>query len=396
MRPVHGSEAEVHPQARSTARVRRDSWRYLAFTNIRELKGELGLDQHRNGTGSGSQLSEHQARHRFNGRKFLQDAESALRERSSPRKWWNGELQEATFVSVHHAAAEAVYVLDDARIHARLPMMVQFGEQQLGANDDRVVAVRHLAAGRRRTLHVDRHLHPRYDCHDRALIAELVHDAYAASDTNYATTRAYRNRVIRLTFIAAAVVVAVLVAAGAWSWTLEPIGVVAPNGDKVLWVDTVPATGAVVFLGVALMGAVGGFLSGIGAVATTRGTRNPFSLPYYQMLLKLPVGALSAVVGVLVLQVGFVPGVLPATTMLGLLVWAVAFGAAQQAITRLVDHRVQNLVGNGAPTDEDDDQPAGTGSTQPQKQKPTASARRAQSAAVTAQPNGAGPARSAR
>jgi hypothetical protein len=89
----------------------------------------------------------------------------------------------------------------------------------------------------------------------------------------------------------------------------------------------------------------------------TGGTRNPFSLSWWQARLKLPPGALTAIVGVFALQSRAFPAV-PATGWTELLMWAVAFGAAQQAITRFVDSRVRGLVGD-APGEDDGDPAVG-------------------------------------
>jgi hypothetical protein len=73
--------------------------------------------------------------------------------------------------------------------------------------------------------------------------------------------------------------------------------------------------------------------------------RNPFSLPFFQLLLKLAMGPLFAIVGVLILQSGLVKDLQPAKDLEGLLVWATLFGAAQQSVTRFIDKRVNGLLG---------------------------------------------------
>jgi hypothetical protein len=73
--------------------------------------------------------------------------------------------------------------------------------------------------------------------------------------------------------------------------------------------------------------------------------RNPFSLPFFQLLLKLAMGPLFAIVGVLILQSGLINGLQPAKDLGGLLVWATLFGATQQSVTRFIDKRVIGLLG---------------------------------------------------
>ena len=182
-------------------------------------------------------------------------------------------------------------------------------------------------------------------------MAAMVRDAYAHSDEKYAATRGMRNRILMLTGAALAVLGLVIAAAAVWHWRLTPTTTVAVNGTVARWSEQPEPVGAAAFLAVSLLGCLGAFLSGIRSVSRTGGTRNPFSLSWWQTWLKLPVGALSAIVGVFALQSRAFPAV-PATSWTELLMWAVAFGAAQQAITRFVDMRVRGLVGDG-PAGED-------------------------------------------
>jgi hypothetical protein len=100
-----------------------------------------------------------------------------------------------------------------------------------------------------------------------------------------------------------------------------------------------------VVLLILLFGSVGALVTAIPPVARANGVRNPFSLPLFQLLLKLAMGPLFAIVGVLVLQDGLVKGVNQAADLRGLLVWATLFGAAQQTVTRFIDQRVSGLLG---------------------------------------------------
>lgn len=351
-RIIEGTAGDSELQADGKL-LRRGSWRHLVLSQVHELEAELKLA--------------HQAPdvHLANAQGFLDDAKVALRARTTPTRWFNGTNHEAAFQALHHAAAESAYVLPDSMLAARLPMLITYGESELGVRDPRVDAARRLTRRHAHIIQLDGHglsLGHMFDIYDRAAVAEMVHDSYASADEKYAATRAYRNRILRLTGVALAVLAAVLVIAGLWGWTLEPRESTTTTGGPVQWKDTISATGSLAFLAVAVMGAVGGFLSGVRSVARTGGTRNPFALPFFQMLLKLPVGGLSAIVGALALQAGYFPGVLPTATFSGLLVWSVAFGAAQQGITRLVNRRVEGLIDSDESADEE---PDNTGSTPP-------------------------------
>src|SRR5439155_554788 len=86
--------------------------------------------------------------------------------------------------------------------------------------------------------------------------------------------------------------------------------------------------------------AEGVLVTAIPPVARANGVRNPFGLPLFQLLLKLAMGPLFAIVGVLILQARLINGLQQAQDLRGLLVWATLFGAAQQSVTRVIDQRV--------------------------------------------------------
>ncbi|MBO8189297.1 hypothetical protein [Streptomyces spirodelae] len=102
---------------------------------------------------------------------------------------------------------------------------------------------------------------------------------------------------------------------------------------------------------------VGLVAAGIAAAATIRrigGTAEPYNVPFSLALLKLPMGALTAVLGLLLMRGGFVPGLTALDSSAQIISWAVIFGYAQQIFTRLVDTQAQNVLaaasGSGAAT----------------------------------------------
>jgi hypothetical protein len=103
-----------------------------------------------------------------------------------------------------------------------------------------------------------------------------------------------------------------------------------------------------------LVGLIAAAVAGAVALRSIRGTSTPYSLPVALALLKLPTGALTAVLGLLLMRGEFVPGLSALDTSGQIIAWAVVFGYAQQLFTRLVDQRAQtvlNAVGGagGAP-----------------------------------------------
>jgi hypothetical protein len=61
-------------------------------------------------------------------------------------------------------------------------------------------------------------------------------------------------------------------------------------------------------------------------------------------LFKLPTGAVTAVVGLLLMRADFVPGLSALDTSAQILGWAVIFGIAQQLVTRFADSKAAGLL----------------------------------------------------
>jgi hypothetical protein len=98
-----------------------------------------------------------------------------------------------------------------------------------------------------------------------------------------------------------------------------------------------------------MVGAVAAAVTGSLTLRRMRGTSMPFSVPVSLTMLKLPTGALTAFVGLLLMRGGFVPGLTALDSTPQILAWAVIFGASQQVFTGLVDkqaHNVLDSVGN--------------------------------------------------
>ncbi|HEV7931943.1 MAG TPA: hypothetical protein VGP70_06415, partial [Actinomadura sp.] len=80
------------------------------------------------------------------------------------------------------------------------------------------------------------------------------------------------------------------------------------------------------------------------ALRKVRGTSTPYSLPAALALLKLPLGALTALLGLILMRGNFVPGLSALDDSAQIIGWAVVFGYAQQAFTQVVDRKAQDLL----------------------------------------------------
>jgi len=106
---------------------------------------------------------------------------------------------------------------------------------------------------------------------------------------------------------------------------------------------------------VEIVGLFAAVVAAAGGLRNARGTSTPYGLPVALALLKLPTGALTAVIGLLLMRGGFVPGLSALDSSAQIVAWAIVFGYAQQAVTHLIDNQARGLLddvgGHGAAGD---------------------------------------------
>jgi hypothetical protein len=82
------------------------------------------------------------------------------------------------------------------------------------------------------------------------------------------------------------------------------------------------------------------------ALRSIQGTSTPYSLPVALAVLKLPSGALTAVIGLLLMRGGFIPGLSALDSSAQIIAWAIVFGYAQQLLTRFLDQQANAVLEN--------------------------------------------------
>lgn len=95
---------------------------------------------------------------------------------------------------------------------------------------------------------------------------------------------------------------------------------------------------------VAFLGVLGAALSWAVFAGGLPARRTPYAVPLALSLMKLPLGALVAFFGILLIHGGFVPGLSRLDTQPQILVYAVFFGAAQQVVTKVMDKRASDVT----------------------------------------------------
>ncbi|MGH3786084.1 MAG: hypothetical protein ACRDRG_05910 [Pseudonocardiaceae bacterium] len=121
--------------------------------------------------------------------------------------------------------------------------------------------------------------------------------------------------------------------------TGQPSGAAGPHVDDVV-ARTVGRTDLLV---IELVGFIAAALAAAATIRSIRGSSDAYGLPVALALLKLPTGAITAFLGILLMSGEFFPG-LTLDTSAQIFAWAIVFGYAQQLFTRLVDQRAHAVL----------------------------------------------------
>jgi hypothetical protein len=95
---------------------------------------------------------------------------------------------------------------------------------------------------------------------------------------------------------------------------------------------------------VELIGLTAAAVAAAAAIRKIRGSSERYGVPLALAALKLPTGAVTAFLGLLLMRGQFVPGLSALDTSAQILAWALVFGYAQQLFTRLVDQQGQTVL----------------------------------------------------
>ncbi len=266
---------------------------------------------------------------------LIESAGSHNKDRTSLRRfmsWWHGELYEGSLQCLHEAEVLIVSLYEPcrARRHANSVLATV---RPLCPTDPRLKAVDDLLAAE-----------PPHDRELPAALAELLEAGYAVEEERAVRSRNFRNRLIRAGFILLVVLGAVLGAAYGVSGSVPVcekkacLGGHAPSGED---------TGLVMLLGM-----LGAALPMAGRLQRMGGSWNPYSLPFWQEMIKLPIGALTAVTGLLLVGTDWLPLLKDPTSWRQVAAYAVVFGVVQLALTHTIDTRAEKLLAADPDADE--------------------------------------------
>jgi hypothetical protein len=171
----------------------------------------------------------------------------------------------------------------------------------------------------------------------RWLLQKALEWSYCATDAQYARLRSFRNILSGVSFAVLCFVIG-----------LGIVGMVTPHSLGLCFSGTICPTGTSpaahdAFI-IELLGAAGGVLVAVLGISKMQGTSTPYGVPLGLALLKLPLGALTALLGLVLIHGQFVPGLTDLDSSGQILAYAIAFGVAQHAVTAMVDRRGQELL----------------------------------------------------
>jgi hypothetical protein len=268
--------------------------------------------------------------------------------------WWTGASVEAAYVNLHDAEIALSQILPNDEIEARIPEALARLQTMDVTDPRRRAAEAGLASG---GAQGDRR---------RAMFHNAVRIGFELTDRQHARVRNFRNIVLAATLVLLVLVIALCVVGArdpdAIPLCFSPQETTAAGGQKAAVKGSVetacpseevppgpgkqsrrlPAPGDVSL--VALLGLLGGALTTAIAMRKLQGSSTPYGIPIGLGLLKLPSGALSAIIGLLLIRGAFIPGLSQLDNQPQILAYAFIFGIAQHLVTRLVDRQAEDIL----------------------------------------------------
>jgi hypothetical protein len=269
------------------------------------------------------------------------------------RDVWFGGASDATYKHIHVAASLLAHISPVAELKSQAPYLAGKAQELLPGSPAKLEHIHSLISE-----------DPPDDY--RSAFARAREEVYDIADHRYSQLRRFRNNLLVAGFLISGIV-AILIVIGWRSPGAIALCFQSDSGVEV--VDSCPTSERVEprrptdvsgtvqsptsgagapsrddVLVVAVLGLVGGALSGALAVRRVGPTRTPYDVPLWNFLIKLPVGALTAIAGLVVVAGQIIPGLSALDSQAQILAYALFFGLAQQVLTRYVDNRAEQVL----------------------------------------------------
>jgi hypothetical protein len=327
------------------------SWREQALTRIAELENLTDVFATQPGLTEAARILAHRT-HRH-----LRTARDAAQGEPGRSVWkrlagaYAGSPLERTASNVDAAEADLLRLAPQSYLAGQIPSLLAHVRSHLPGDDPRAERVEALA--RRDTYE--------FSESERDSIVAAVRAASSAGRREIVQVRSFRS-ILWLTATLLTIAAAALAVLGYSQPSVLPLcfapqtqastKVVCPTAEQPVHgeasADDVmrDTAGRWDILTAEILGLIAAAVAAATALRTIRGTSTPYSLPVALALLKLPLGALTAVLGLLLMRGNFVPGLSALDTPGQVLAWAILFGYAQQVFTRFVDQQAHNVLDN--------------------------------------------------
>lgn len=321
------------------------AWREEALTKTQELRG---LADWLNGNGTppapgSALLAESITRHLDAAR----EAASGEDERGLVTKLVatvRGSGVARTLGNLDAVEVDLLRLASPEYIRGQLPSLQAHVNRFLAKDDPRRISVSKLVA------EFQRRRGP-IEPFERDMLLAAYHAASSQRQRELVRVRSFRNVILGAAFLLGLVAVGLGIL-GAARPDAMPL-CFEPEGTQVCPLGPNP-TSSDIWL-IEIVGLISASVAGAFTLRHIRGTSTPYSLPVALTLLKLPSGALTAVLGLLLMRGAFVPGLSALDSDAQIISWAIVFGYAQQLFTRLVDDQASTVLdqvgGRGAAGD---------------------------------------------
>lgn len=254
---------------------------------------------------------------------LLSDAGHASQAKVGVRKWWWGTEIERAWARLREVEERTVDLLPDAELPARATEALGCASLHLTGDDKRLKHLQGLLADPTHTNAAAL----------RPSIVGVLRASHENSGRANQEARYLRNRLILAS--GACLFFTALTLLAQWLFKDEHFLTLPGDAFKA-------SPWQYLFL-VMFFGSVGALFTAIPAMSNVPSDHSPFNLPLQQGLLKLVLGPLVAVVGLLILGAD-VLHVGSSNTLIGSLLLATVFGAGQHAVTRYVDQRANEIL----------------------------------------------------
>ena len=352
-------------------------WREGTLTRAKELESLCDWVCENNPRASCQAISEAVRRHIEAARQAAEAAEVR------PRKWFrNGPRIERAMSNLDAAEAQILNLAAPEYVLDQMPSLLRHVQCHLIPTDPRRQTLERIA----RELGVQDPDHTIGDVplgkkiaiveDERGKIVTAVRGASSAALREQLRLRSFRNVVVLTTVLMALLAIGVALTgyfhktwiplcfkpeSGAQAMVVCPIEQshpfnISPEGTAPVDIDLVVDQTATPYdlMVVELVGLTAAAVAAAAAIRYLRGSSERYGLPAALAALKLPTGAITAFLGLLLMRGQFVPGLSALDTSAQILAWALVFGYAQQLFTRLVDQQghtvLENVRGANKPT----------------------------------------------